>query len=68
MELAQMIAEVTGYKGTTSTDLTKPDDLMRKLMNVDRFGRMGWGARIGLRDSIEHAHRWFLVGRDAARA
>ncbi len=68
MELAQMIAEVTGYKGTISTDPTKPDGTMRKLMNVDRLGRMGWRARIGLREGIEDAHRWFLANRGTARA
>ena len=67
MELAQLIAEVTGYKGRITTDLAKPDGTPHKLMDVDRLARMGWRARIGLREEIENAYRWFLQNRESAR-
>lgn len=68
LELAQMVADVVGYKGQILTDPTKPDGTMRKLMDVTRLDRMGWRARIGLRDGIEDAHSWYLANRDTARA
>ncbi|WP_025311598.1 GDP-L-fucose synthase [Roseicyclus elongatus] len=67
LELAQMVAEVTGFKGRIGTDTSKPDGTMRKLMDVSRLAAMGWTARIGLRDGIEDAYRWFLDHRDTAR-
>ncbi|GAB5447986.1 GDP-L-fucose synthase [Gymnodinialimonas sp.] len=67
LELAQMVAEATGYSGRISTDPSKPDGTPRKLMNVGRLDRMGWRARIGLRDGIEDAYRWYLANRDTAR-
>ena len=67
MELVQLIAEVTGYKGRITTDPAKPDGTPHKLMDVDRLARMGWRARIGLREEIENAYRWFLQNRESAR-
>jgi GDP-L-fucose synthase len=59
LELAQMVADVTGFRGRIETDPTRPDGTMRKLMDVSRLAEMGWRARIGLREGIEDAYRWF---------
>ncbi|MCC5969259.1 MAG: GDP-L-fucose synthase [Pararhodobacter sp.] len=67
MELAQLVAGVTGFKGRISNDPTKPDGTMRKLMDVSRLERMGWKARIGLNEGVEDAYRWFLDNQAAAR-
>ncbi|MBK1634117.1 GDP-L-fucose synthase [Rhodovulum adriaticum] len=67
LELAQIVAEVTGFTGRIGTDPTKPDGTARKLMNVDRLAAMGWRARIGLREGIEGAYRWFLDNRENLR-
>jgi nucleoside-diphosphate-sugar epimerase len=60
LELAQIVADVTGFQGEIKTDPSKPDGTMRKLMDVSRLARMGWTARIGLRDGIAETYRWFL--------
>lgn len=60
LELARMIADVTGFDGDIRTDPAKPDGTMRKLMNVSRLGRLGWTARIELREGIAETYRWFL--------
>ena len=59
-ELAQMVAEVTGFTGTLSFDTSKPDGTMRKLMDVSRLAEMGWQARIGLKDGLRETYEWFL--------
>jgi nucleoside-diphosphate-sugar epimerase len=61
LELAQIVADVTGFQGDIKTDLSKPDGTMRKLMDVSRLRRMGWQARIGLRDGIAETYQWFLA-------
>ena len=60
LDLAQMVAAVTGFKGRVLTDPTKPDGTMRKLMDVSRLASLGWSARIGLREGLEETYRWFL--------
>lgn len=59
-ELAQMVADVTGFQGKLGFDTTKPDGTMRKLMNVSRLADMGWRAQIDLKDGLQETYNWFL--------
>ena len=59
LEVAQIIAQVTGFKGTITCDTSKPDGTMRKLMDVSRLERMGWSAQIELRDGLERTYAWY---------
>jgi GDP-L-fucose synthase len=56
-ELAQMIADVTGFKGSIVADPGKPDGTPRKLLDVSRMNAMGWAPKIGLREGIERTVR-----------
>ena len=67
LELARLVAEVTGFNGRIDTDSSRPDGTMRKLMDVSRLERMGWRARIDLREGIEDAYRWYLDNEETAR-
>ena len=60
-ELARTIADTAGYKGRLSFDASKPDGTLRKLMDVSRLARLGWTARIGLRDGIASTFDWYLA-------
>ncbi len=59
-ELAETLADVTGFRGRLVFDSSKPDGAPRKLMNVSRLAAMGWRAKTDLRDGIEDTYRWFL--------
>jgi len=59
-ELAQMVAEATGFQGKLSFDTSKPDGTMRKLMDVSRLADMRWRAQIGLKDGLRETYDWFL--------
>jgi GDP-L-fucose synthase len=67
LELAQLIAKITGYSGKISTDPSKPDGTMRKLMDVGRLDRMGWRARIELEQGLAETYRWYLANMQSAR-
>ncbi|MFB9148635.1 GDP-L-fucose synthase [Roseovarius ramblicola] len=67
LDLAHMVARVTGFDGRIATDPTRPDGSMRKLMDVGRLADMGWRARIGLEDGIAETYRWFLDNQDRFR-
>jgi GDP-L-fucose synthase len=63
-ELAQMIAEVTGYQGRLRFDSSRPDGTPRKLLDVSRATELGWRAGIALREGIQHTYRWFTEAPD----
>ncbi len=67
LELAQMVAEVTGFKGKIELDRTKPDGTMRKLMDVSRLADMGWKASIDLENGVRETYQWFLDNQDSFR-
>jgi GDP-L-fucose synthase len=52
LELAKLIARITGYTGGIQKDLSKPDGTPRKLMDVSKINAMGWKARISLEEGI----------------
>jgi GDP-L-fucose synthase len=59
-ELAQLIAEVTGFKGGIEFDRSKPDGTPRKLLDVGRLQSLGWNAGISLFDGLKDAYAWLL--------
>ena len=59
-ELAETIAEITGFVGQIRFDTSKPDGTPRKLMDVSRLSRMGWTAKTPLREGIRDTYYWFL--------
>lgn len=67
MELAQMVAKVTGFKGRITNDPSKPDGTLRKLMDVSRLADMGWRASVELEQGLQETYDWFIVNQDAIR-
>src|SRR5205807_10052113 len=59
-DLAEIVAEVTGYHGTLSWDSMKPDGTPRKLLDVSRIQSLGWKAQIPLRDGIASTYQWYV--------
>jgi nucleoside-diphosphate-sugar epimerase len=65
--LAQLIAEVTGFKGRIAFDPTRPDGAPRKLLDVSRLAAMGWRARIALEVGIRQTYQWFIENEGTLR-
>lgn len=59
-ELAEMVAEVVGFKGGLTFDTTKPDGTMRKVMDVSRINRLGWKRSMLLQDGIKLSYQDML--------
>ncbi len=65
-ELAESIAQVTGFKGKLAFDTSKPDGTPRKLLNVSKLHSLGWKARTALPDGLQRAYTAFLDGQRRA--
>lgn len=59
-ELAELVRDVTGYRGALVFDTSKPDGTPRKLLDVSRLHDLGWKARIPLRAGVESTYKWFI--------
>lgn len=60
LKLAGLVARTVGYNGRVSTDPSKADGTMRKLMDVSRLARMGWQSAIPLDEGVEATYHWYL--------
>jgi GDP-L-fucose synthase len=66
-ELARIVADVVGFTGGFTHDLTKPDGTPRKLMSGDKLRALGWRPRMALHEGIADAYRDFLAHGPALR-
>ena len=64
-ELAQLVKDITAYKGSIIHDLSKPDGTPRKLMDVSRINALGWKAKINLRTGIESVYQEYAAKSSA---
>jgi GDP-L-fucose synthase len=58
-ELALLIKKITGYTGDLRHDSSKPDGVMRKLLDSSRLSNLGWKAKISLEDGIRNTYESF---------
>ncbi|MBO9650012.1 MAG: GDP-L-fucose synthase [Variovorax sp.] len=58
-ELAQLVSEVVGYRGSIQYDTSKPDGTPRKLLDISRIRELGWMPRVPLREGIAKAYEDF---------
>jgi GDP-L-fucose synthase len=59
-EIAEMIADVVGFKGLLSFDASKPDGTPRKLLDVSRLSSLGWTPQTTLREGLRKTHLDFV--------
>lgn len=58
-ELAETVSEVVGFEGEIEWDSTKPDGTPRKLMDSSRLNKLGWSAKVQMKDGIGRAYEDF---------
>jgi len=56
-ELAELMKEITGFKGRIVFDSSKPDGTPRKLMDVSKLLALGWKASTDLKTGIETVYK-----------
>lgn len=59
-EIVKMVSNVTGFKGEIEFDTSKPDGILRKLMDVSKLRQNGWMSKTDLREGLEKTYKYFL--------
>ncbi|MFD1736774.1 GDP-L-fucose synthase family protein [Bacillus salitolerans] len=59
-ELAEVIKEITEFKGNIKFDLSKPDGTFRKLLDVSKINNLGWKSKTSIIDGIRETYKWYL--------
>jgi GDP-L-fucose synthase len=60
LELHKIIANVLGYSGKIKFDLSKPNGMPQKLLDVSRLHNLGWKHKIELEEGIRKVYKWYL--------
>ena len=66
-EIAETIARVVGFTGTTEWDTTKPDGTPQKRLDVSKLADAGWTYSIGLEEGLRSTVEWFEANIDHLR-
>jgi GDP-L-fucose synthase len=64
-ELAHTVANIVGFEGKISHDMSKPDGTPRKLLDISRLKALGWVPTITLKNGIAATYRWYSEHCDA---
>lgn len=65
MEIAQTIRSVIGFQGEITCDLSKPDGIMRRVMDSSKLKTLGWTPRYTLEEAIKNTYAYFLTTEHA---
>jgi GDP-L-fucose synthase len=60
-QLAELVADVVGFRGKLIFDSTRPDGPPRKLLDVSRIQAIGWRAGTSVRVGLERAYADFVT-------
>ena len=60
-ELAEMIKDIVGFDGEIEWDTSKPDGMMRKLLDVYKLQNLGWKASISLEDGLKQTYEYYKL-------
>ena len=66
-ELAELVAEIVGFRGKLVFDTSKPDGTPRKLLDVSRLQGLGWQPKTGFKAGIGKAYQDFLMRHESDR-
>lgn len=61
--LANLIKEITQYRGKIVFDISKPDGMKKKLLNNKKILSFGWKPNYSLRDGLKKTYEDFLTNK-----
>jgi GDP-L-fucose synthase len=67
-ELAQLVADTVGFRGSLKFDPTKPDGAPRKLLDTRRLTALGWRPGIRFKEGLASTYDWYCSHLQELRA
>ncbi len=58
-EMARLISDVVGFKGSLVFDKSKADGAPRKLLDITKIRKLGWSPEISLEEGIRQTYLWY---------
>ena len=59
-DVAQLVQDEVGFRGTVLWDATKPDGTLRKLTDVTKLHQLGWHHQVEIDEGIHRLYQWYL--------
>jgi len=59
-ELANILKDLTVFKGELIFDTSKPDGMPRKLMDTEKINKLGWRPKVELRTGLKQTIDWYI--------
>ena len=59
-ELAFLIKQVVGYQGDLVFDISKPDGMPQKLLDISEMFKFGWKPKVVLQEGVRRTYKWFI--------
>ena len=59
-ELAELLKKVVGYEGNLVFDTSKPDGMLKRLLEVSKMTNLGWQAKIVFETGLREMYQSFL--------
>jgi len=66
-DFAALIKKVVGYEGELRFDTSRPDGMMRKVLDVSMIANLGWKASTQLEAGLAQFYDWYLAKAGAVR-
>lgn len=58
-QLVDLLKKITGFKGKIVYDTKKPDGIPRRLLGSAKISKIGWRAKIDLKEGLELTYQWY---------
>ena len=59
-EIVDMICDIIGYHGRLIYDVSKPDGMPQKVVDVSRINKLGWKYKTSIKDALFMTYQWYL--------
>lgn len=66
-DLAEIVAQESGFDGKIEWDKTKPDGTPRKVLDISRLRTLNWSPEISLVSGIRSTIKWFCANSSKVR-
>lgn len=63
LELSQTIKRIVGYEGKIICDSSKPDGMMRRMVDSRKINELGWHAKTDMETGLRQVYRWYQEHR-----